>query len=161
MQTVHCYTFMYMTACFCDFPMYPRRNRVRPFAMRPFCAGQVTGGFFAFNTETEDSSTYIQTASKSSLSAPVTSLSALCLVLWTSICMCLTALSNRASTHMLRAFYSADIGISTTTTSDSALHALCLRSWPAVRLSASTSQSAADATVDFSAPFEVSSSTLL
>ena len=94
-------------------------------------------------------------------SAPVTSLSALCLVLWTSTCMCLIALFDRASAHILRAFYSADIGIPTNTTSDSALHALCLRSWPAVRLSASTSQSAADATADFSAPFEVSSSTPL
>ena len=99
-------------------------------------------------------------------SAPVTSLSALCLVLWTSTCMCLIVLFERASAHILRAFYSADIGryrysagigINTNTTSDSALHALCLRSWPAVRLSASTS--AADAAVDFSAPFEVSSST--
>ena len=162
MQAVHCYTFMYMTACFCDLPMYPRRNRVRPFAMRPFCAGQVTG-FFAFNTETEDSNTYRQPARATSArrSRACLNLSALCLVLWTSTCMCLTALFNRASTHMLRAFYSADIGISINTTSDSALHALCLRSWPAVRLSASTSQSAADATVDLSAPFEVSTSTLL
>ena len=50
-------------------------------------------------------------ASRSSCSALVTSLSALCLVLWTSTCMCLIALFNRASTHILRAFYSADIGV--------------------------------------------------
>ena len=40
--------------------------------------------------------------------APVTSLSVLCLVLWTSTCMCLIALFDRASAHILRAFYSAD-----------------------------------------------------
>ena len=35
-----------------------------------------------------------------------------CLVLGSvNTCMCLTALFNRASTHILRAFYSADIGI--------------------------------------------------
>jgi len=36
----------------------PRRYGVCPFAMRPFCASQVTGGFFTFHTQTEDSSTY-------------------------------------------------------------------------------------------------------
>jgi len=75
------------------------------------------------------------------------------LAAWTSICLCLSGVFAPASQHILRASYSSDIGIITNTTSDSALHALCLRSWPAVRLSASTSQSAADATVDFSAPF--------
>ena len=34
-----------------------------------------------------------------------------CACLWTSTCMCLTELCGRASTHILRAFYSADIGI--------------------------------------------------
>ena len=33
---------------------------VRPFAMRPFCASQVTGGFFTFSTQTEESSRYRQ-----------------------------------------------------------------------------------------------------
>ena len=42
----------------------------------------------------------------------------LCLVLWTSTCMCLNALFNRGSTHILRAFYFADIGITTDTTSN-------------------------------------------
>ena len=162
MQAVCCYTFMYMTACFCDLPLYPRRNRVRPFAMRPFCAGQVTGGFFAFDTQTEDSSTYRQPARATSArwSRACLPCAWLCGQVKTSTCMCLTALFNRASTHMLRALYSADIGITTNTTSGSALHVLCLCSWPVVGLSASTSQSAADATVDFSAPFEVSSSTV-
>ena len=43
-----------------------------------------------------------------------------CLVpgLWTSTCMCLIALFDRASTQILRAFYSADIGITTDTTSN-------------------------------------------
>ena len=54
----------------------------------------------------------------SSFSAPVTSLFALCLVLWTTTCLCLIALFKRASSHILRAFYSADIGITTNTTSD-------------------------------------------
>ncbi|DBA86283.1 TPA: hypothetical protein ACH3X1_005780 [Trebouxia sp. C0004] len=87
--------------------------------MRSLCASQVTGGFFTFCTQTEDSSTYrkpetalfLLAASASSFSAPVTSLSALCLVWWTSTCMCLSALLNRASTHILRAFYFANIGI--------------------------------------------------
>jgi len=35
-----------------------------------------------------------------------------------STCLCLIALFKRASTHILRAFYSADIGITTNTTSD-------------------------------------------
>ncbi len=56
---------------------------------------------------------------------------------WTSACMCLNALFNRALTHILRAFYFADIGITTDKTSNileyiSAVLALCLRSWPAV-----------------------------
>ncbi len=56
---------------------------------------------------------HIQKATNSSSSAPVTSLFALCLVLWTSTCMCLNALFNRASTHILRAFYFVDIDITT------------------------------------------------
>ena len=43
----------------------------------------------------------------------------MCLNLWTSICLCLVALFTRASTHILRAFHSADIGIITDTTSSS------------------------------------------
>jgi len=69
-----------------------------------------------------------------SFSAVVTSLSALCLDLWTSVCLCLFALLKRASIHILRAVHSADIGIITDTTSNhSTMHTLCLRSWPAVR----------------------------
>jgi len=64
-----------------------------------------------------------------SFSAVVTSLSALCLDLWTSVCLCLFALLKRASIHILRAFHSTDIGIITDT-----IHTLCLRSWPAVRI---------------------------
>ena len=30
----------------------------RPFAMRPFCASQVTGGLFTFGTQSEESSRY-------------------------------------------------------------------------------------------------------
>ncbi len=41
-----------------------------------------------------------------------------CLILWTSTCMCLIALFTRASTHILRAFHSADIGITTEATSN-------------------------------------------
>ena len=51
----------------------------------------------------------MQIARKSS--APVTSLSALCLVLWASTCMCLIALFNRASTHIVRASCYAHIGL--------------------------------------------------
>ena len=36
---------------------------------------------------------------------------ALCLVLWTTTCQCLIALFKRASAHILRALYSADIAI--------------------------------------------------
>ncbi len=54
-----------------------------------------------------------------------------CACLWTSTCMCLTELCGRASTHILRAFYSADIGIPWIQPPISALRALCLRSWPA------------------------------
>jgi len=61
---------------------------------------------------------HIQKARNNSSSAPVTSLSALCLILWTSACMCLKALFNRASTHILRASYFADIGITTDKTSN-------------------------------------------
>jgi len=61
---------------------------------------------------------HIQKARNNSSSAPVTSLSALCLILWTSACMCLNALFNRASTHILRASYFADIGITTDKTSN-------------------------------------------
>ncbi len=69
----------------------------------------------------------MQTARESSFSAPVTSLFALCLVLWTSTCLCLIALFKRASTHILWAFYSADIGTPLTQPPISALRALCLR----------------------------------
>ena len=61
---------------------------------------------------------HIQKARNNSSSAPVTSLSALCLILWTSACMCLNALFNRASTHTLRASYFADICITTDKTSN-------------------------------------------
>ncbi len=54
-----------------------------------------------------------------------------CACLWTSTCLCLTALFRTALTHILRAFYSADIGIPLTQPLISALRALCLRSWPA------------------------------
>ena len=47
-----------ITACFWGFPICSRRNRVRPFALRPFCASHITGGFFTFHTQTEDPSTY-------------------------------------------------------------------------------------------------------
>ena len=61
---------------------------------------------------------HIQKARNNSSSAPVTRLSALCLILWTSACMCLNALFNRASTHTLRASYFADICITTDKTSN-------------------------------------------
>ncbi len=88
---------------------YPGRYEVRPIGMRPFCADQDAGRFSPLFTQTEDSSTLRQP--DSSFSAPVTSLFALCLVLWTTTCLCLIALFKRASTHILRVFYSADIGI--------------------------------------------------
>jgi len=53
-----------------------------------------------------------------------------CACLWTGTCLCLTALFRRASTHILRASYFADIGIPLTQPPISALRALCLRSWP-------------------------------
>ena len=37
---------------------------------------------------------------------------------WTSICLCLTAIFGRATTCILGAFYFADIGITTNTTSN-------------------------------------------
>ncbi len=37
---------------------------------------------------------------------------------WTSICLCLSGVFAQASTHILRASYSSDIGITTNTTSD-------------------------------------------
>ena len=85
---------------------------------------------------------HIQKARNNSSSAPVTSLSALCLILWTSACMCLNALFNRASTHILRASYFADIGITTDKTSN--ISCTCARGWPS-GLSASPYQSATDA----------------
>ncbi len=60
----------------------------------------------------------LRATSNRSFRAPVTSLSALCLNLWTSICLYLVALFTRASTHIVRAFHSADIGIITDTTSN-------------------------------------------
>ncbi len=68
-------------------------------------------------SRTDEGLKQLRTASKRSFSAPVTSLSALCLNLWTNICLCLIAL-KRASIHILRAFHSADIGITTDTTSN-------------------------------------------
>ena len=61
---------------------------------------------------------------------------------WTSICMCLTAhaLFRLTTTYILRAFHPADTGITTATTL-SALHALCLRSWPTFSLSQNLSVS--------------------
>ena len=83
-------------------------------------------------TQTEDSK-HMQTARMSSFSPLVTSLFALCLVLWTSTCLCLVALNKRASTHILRAVYSATPLVLTVLTQPpmGALQALCLRSWPA------------------------------
>ena len=37
---------------------------------------------------------------------------------WTSICLCLSGVFAQASTHILRASYSSDIGVTTNTTSD-------------------------------------------
>ncbi|DBA82575.1 TPA: hypothetical protein ACH3X2_000786 [Trebouxia sp. C0005] len=126
--------------------------------MRPFCASQFTGGLL---THPDWGGKHVQITRESSFSAPVTSLFALCLFLWTcDLRVPDCTLRQSLDTHS-EGFYSADIGMATNTISNSALHALCLRSWPAVRLSASTSQSAADAEVVFSAPFDVSSSTLL
>ncbi|DBA70691.1 TPA: hypothetical protein ACH3X2_012067 [Trebouxia sp. C0005] len=141
---MHLYT--QLLACY----YYPRHYRdLNPFAMRPFCASQFTGGLFI---HPDWGIKHIQIAKESSFSAnhePVCLVPGFC---GRVICVCLIALFNTASTHIMRAFHSADIGVTTNTTSSSAPHALCLRSWPAVRLSASTPQSAADATVVFSAP---------
>ncbi len=87
---------------------------------------------------------HIQKARNSSSSAPVTSLFALCLVLWTSTCMCLNALFNRASTHILRAFYFAHIDITTDRSSN--ISCACARGRPS-GLSALPSQSASDAII--------------
>ena len=109
--------------------------------MQPFSAGLVTGGFFAFDTQTEDSSTYRKpvratSARRSRACRPCA---------WfcghdLHVPDC--TLQQSLDTHA-EGFYSADIVMTTNATSDSALHALSLRSWPAVGLSASTSQSAA------------------
>ena len=105
----------------------PRHCRVRPSKMRPFCASQQAA-----------SSTFTQTGDLSTFRQPTRAASARrsraclpCACLWTSTCLCLTALFRRASIHILRAFYSADIGIPLIQPPISALRALCLRSWPA------------------------------
>ncbi|DBA85963.1 TPA: hypothetical protein ACH3X1_005502 [Trebouxia sp. C0004] len=121
-----CQPTMHMQAVCCSAPMYLTplplglanitlsiTLGVRPFAMQSLCASQVTGGLFTFRTQTKDSSTYRKPETPASAR-----LSALCLVLWTSTCMCLSALFDRASTHILRAFYFADIGIKTASSCD-------------------------------------------
>jgi len=66
----------------------------------------------------------LEATSKRSFSAPVMSLSAFCLNLWTSTCLCLIALFKRASMHHLRAFHSADVG--TTIDKTSNLSSTCI-----------------------------------
>lgn len=74
-----------------------------------------------------------QWCAMSEASAVAMGLSALCLDLWTSVCLCQFALF-KGFVHVLGAFHSADIGAATdTASSHSATHALCLRSSPAVR----------------------------
>ena len=60
MQAVHCNAPMYMTALPLGLATITLSVTlgIRPFAMQPFCASQVTGAFFSFRTQTEDSSTY-------------------------------------------------------------------------------------------------------
>ena len=69
---VHKSLYAFRTCRYC-----PRHYRVRPIEIQPFCASQLTGGFFNFHTDW--GLQHIQTANKSSFSAPVTSLFALCL----------------------------------------------------------------------------------
>ena len=108
-------------------------------------------------TQTEDSSTFrpptrAASARRSRACLP-------CACLWTSTCLCLTALFSRASIHILRAFYSADIGIPLIQPPISALRALWLRSWPAnwtVSLNVTVSSRRYNG---FSAAFDVSGPT--
>ncbi len=87
---------------------------------------------------------------------PVTSLSVSCLVLWTSTCLCVIALFKKASTHILRAFYSADIGINTNTTSNlgSTYVVLALVAGGRAQRSASPQQSTTNAAILVSAAFQ-------
>jgi len=107
-------------------------------------------------TQTEDSSTFrpptrAASARRSRACLP-------CACLWTSTCLCLIALFRRASTHILMALYSADIGIPLTQP-PTALRALWLRSWPAnwtVSLNVTVSSRRYNG---FSAAFDVSGPT--
>ena len=119
------YTSPYMLLGACQY--CPRHCGVRPIKMQPFCASQQAASIIF--TETGDFSTFRQPTKAASARRSRACLPCACL--WTSTCLCLTALFRRASTHILRAFYSADIGIPLTQPPTSALRALCLRSWPA------------------------------
>ena len=88
---------------------------------------------------------HIQKAKNNSSRAPVTRLFVLCLILWTSACMCLKALFNRASSHILRVSYFADIGITTDKTSNISCTCVALALVAGRRDSASPYQSATDA----------------
>ncbi len=76
----------------------------------PFCADQEAGGFCSLFTQTEDSSTLRQPGSviQSVLPGSVDN--------YLPVPDC--TLQKSVNTHILRAFNSADIGITTNTTSD-------------------------------------------
>ena len=83
--------------------------------MRPFCASHFAGSFS--HTQTSDCS-HSSTADQQRTQLQSASHESVCLVPeWTSICLCLIAIFGQATTYV-RAFYSADIGITTATTSD-------------------------------------------
>ncbi len=110
-------------ACHCC----PRHCGVRHIKMRPFCASQQAASQFSHRLGTSTHSDSQQEQLQRARHEPVLP----CACLWTSTCLCLTALFRRASTHILRASYFADIGIPLTQPPISALRALCLRSWSA------------------------------
>ncbi len=87
-------------ACHCC----PRRCGVRPIKMQPFCASQQAAS--SISTQNENFSTFRQPTRAASARR-----SRACYALCLSVDKYLPVPDCRASTHILRAFYSADIGI--------------------------------------------------
>ena len=99
------------TCCFC-----PKRFGDGPSAMQPFCAGHFAG--FTSLTHTSDCISHFKGRPPGTELRSAGHVSVCLVAEWPSVCFCLAALFRQAATYILKVFHPADIGITTTATSN-------------------------------------------